>query len=67
MERRTNRRDYHPPVVSDTVALPLDPLLLTESSVVNRMYMIEGHSVDAYYENEDLLTEWGWDGEMLGD
>lgn len=57
----TNKRRYGPPVVMETMSVPLDPLLLTESSIVNHTYLIEGQSVDAYYEEDDLLTDWGWD------
>ena len=60
MNPKKKKRVYNPPVVSDATAVPLE-VLLTASTFINQSLVIEGQSVQSFYEDEDLLSVWDWD------
>ena len=55
------KKKYAPPETGSVTVVPLEASLLVDSAIVNNLFNIEGQSVDGYFEDDDLSTDWGWD------
>lgn len=55
------KRRYSQPVMNDRVLVPLESAILSTSTTVEQSVVIEGQSVEGYFEDNDLSTDWGWE------
>lgn len=61
MNPKKKKNAYTPPLVFGTTAVPLEAMLLAESALIDRVFEIEGQSIDGYFEETDLDSGWDWD------
>ena len=52
------RNKYAPPKVQETAEVRLETDLLTGSSHIQYLHIIEGQAVDGYYESDDISNDW---------
>ena len=52
------KNNYAPPRVLQTAEVCPETDLLTGSTSVQYLYIIEGQAVDGYYESDDISNDW---------
>lgn len=57
----SNKNRYNPPTISKTTVIEPEEHLLSASTDMDSMLLIEGQMTDGYYESDDIGAEWGWD------
>lgn len=59
--RISQRKEYCSPAIGSTAEIELEPVLAGLSAAeiyFEPLFVVEGHEVDGYYENGDIINAW---------